>query len=912
MKLLEYVDPFFDRQPPLEFINELKEPVHISAPENWGRRNAEKDEADLRGGVKVVKEFEDPDGLLDTAYADFQRFLSIHDIEGGSYPVRIVFAPTECFEAYTIAAGPTECVISAADTEGIRRALVYFEDEMLRRDGPYLPLKPISRKPFIKRRITRCFFSPTNRPPKNGEELADDIDYYPEEYLNRLAHEGINGVWIYTLFRDLLPSTIIPEYGKDYRRRIDKLNRTIEKCKRYGIKVFVFGVEPGSTYWNPELLKSHRDMLGSKWAEEYYALCLGTEKGAAFAEEATRTLFTLAPDLGGLISITVGESCSHCASNGPEVNCPICGKKHANEVLAEAESILARGMHSVKPDAEFISWRYGQRTWGKEKVIESASCIGDDTILMQNFEDLGEEEQVGRKRLAIDYFLSYAGPSEMFAGSAKAARAAGKRVFAKIQVCNSHEVASVPYVPVPGILYEKYKAMRELGVDGALQCWYFGNYPSIMNKAASELSFEPFFVDDKEGFLRHLAGIFWGSQTDDIVRAWNFFEEGYKNFPINVGFTWYGPMHDGPVWPLQLIPKNLPLAGTWLTYEAVGGDRIGECLMCGHKLEEAITLCDIMSANWKKGADILAQAPAGSSRTRLEQISVASALDCQFESGLNILKFYQLRERLGTGGVRPEARDILEEMRCIVLREIEISQRLKALCEKDKRLGYHSEAEGYKYFPEKLDWRVDQLRQLLDTEFVTVAERIEAGKVPFEYYYATDTTDQKYNLSNGSVDNAAAERFVFEDGSVDPDTSWSASADEENLYFRVQCRHFQDTDRIALNTEFRPMWPYPPLYIMADGSKELSFAFYFSLYRERLTRELDKWQVQIERDSDTWTANITIKRSDFDLDGSLHPFRFNVEQVGAQTSKWVFSGQYCNRLIFNTDHTEMGWLIPQV
>jgi plasmid replication initiation protein len=57
-------------------------------------------------------------------------------------------------------------------------------------------------------------------------------------------HEGSNGVWIYTRFSDILPSEIITEYGKGYEKRMEKLNRVIDKCRRYGIGVYVFAIEP--------------------------------------------------------------------------------------------------------------------------------------------------------------------------------------------------------------------------------------------------------------------------------------------------------------------------------------------------------------------------------------------------------------------------------------------------------------------------------------------------------------------------------------------------------------------------------------------------------------------------------------------------------------------------------------------
>lgn len=906
-----YVDPFYDKQPDKEFIKELEKPMHLTAPERWYRRGAKSDEVELKNGARLVRAFNDPKNLLDTAYNDFESFLKVSGISEGEYHIRTVYAQTECFEAYRIEAKPDGCDVIAADVEGIRRALIFIEDEMLRREGPFLPTKPIQRSPFIMSRITRCFFSPTNRPPRNGEELADETDYYPDEYLNRLAHEGVNGVWIYTHFRDLLPSEIIPEYGHDYIRRIDKLNRTISKCARYGIKVYLLGVEPASTYHNPILLEKHKELLGDKYSDEIFTFCTGSEKGIAYAEESTRTLFTLAPDLHGLIVISVGESVSSCASGRMIINCPRCKDKPPKEVLAQAVAALERGMHSVKPEAEFISWPYGQREWGREAVIESASCVPENVILMHNFEDLGEEEQLGKKRLALDYWLSYVGPSEMFEKSAKAASGKGRRVFAKLQVCCSHEVASIPYVPVPGILYKKYKAMRELGVDGAMQCWYFGNYPSIMGKAAGELSFEPFFQDE-DTFLGHLAGIYWGSDADKIVAAWKYFEEGYRNFPINVAFAWYGPMHDAPVWPLQLIPKNLPLAGTWLTYEAVGGDRIGECMCNGHDIDEAVKLCEKMSGSWKRGVGIVSSIKtAGNELWRTEQVSVAKALDCQFESGYNILRFYMMREQLGLEIGNP--RELLAAMNGIVRREIEISRKLCDLSRNDKRLGYHSEGEGYKYFPEKLEWRIELLNKLLQTEFIEIGARIEKGLTPLEYYKGVKPGSKSYICRNQDIEEAAWEYFVLEDGSIDENTRWRAFFDNENFYMQIRCRGPEECEYVEILPEFRLMWPYPPLYIKPDGEFGFSdLAYYYSLYDDRKEKEKSKWSVTVKSDSSEWEITVSIKRLYMDMAEEIRPIGLNLIRKSSRLSKWVFSEYYSSRLLFgDQNHDEFGWVIAE-
>ena len=125
---------------------------------------------------------------------------------------------------------------------------------------------------------------------------------------------------------------------------------------------------------------------------------------------------------------------------------------------------------------------------------------------------------------------------QIFKEAAEVGKQRNMTVYAKIQVCNSHEVATVPYIPVPGILYDKYKYMHEYNVRGVLYCWYFGSYPSLMNKAAGELAFAPFYRSKQE-FLKHLAAIYWGREAEKAVEAWNLFEAGYTNYPINMAFS---------------------------------------------------------------------------------------------------------------------------------------------------------------------------------------------------------------------------------------------------------------------------------------------------------------------------------------------------------------------------------------
>ena len=188
MRMTTIPDLFLDRQPEMTFTKDLSSPVHTAKPPRWNETPAQSGEVDF-SKVNLVIDFEDE--LLQTAYDDFKRFLEISEValcdEGKT--IRVTRGETVCFEAYEITVTKDGCTILAADTEGIRRALIFVEDEMLRREGAVLKIGTIKRKPHITARVSRCYFTPASctANEEKDNELCDDIDYYPDEYLNRQA-----------------------------------------------------------------------------------------------------------------------------------------------------------------------------------------------------------------------------------------------------------------------------------------------------------------------------------------------------------------------------------------------------------------------------------------------------------------------------------------------------------------------------------------------------------------------------------------------------------------------------------------------------------------------------------------------------------------------------------------------------
>ena len=767
------IDRFFEDQPEPHFVETLCAPIHASAPVGFGTGTPRDGEIRV-SGVCLKLIIADPEGLLDTAVRDFAQFSEVCGIGGEEYTITLVQGAVSGEESFSLEVQADSAQIVAEDIEGARRAIYYLEDEMIKRSGAILPLGRTVRVPKILRRITRGYFSPTNRAPKWGDELLDEVDYYPDEYLSRLAHNGTNGLWIYTSFAQLVRSPYFPENkGEGCDRRMEKLRAVTEKCRRYGIGVYVFAIEPMGLL--PEEREGHESMFGAPVIRDgRSAICLRSEDGSAHVIYCLREIFSRIPALRGFIDITAGERTTNCASISTFSRCPRCGAYSRGENLAHAIDVIKEGLRQAGTGAEFVSWTYGHRYWTDEDILEYTDNAPDDVVIMQNFEDKGYDMQLGKKRVAWDYFLSYVGPSPLFEITAERAHRLGKKMYAKMQVCSSHEVATVPYIPAPGILFDKYKAARSLGVSGIMECWYFGNYPSVMNKASTELSYIDSF-EDKAEFLRELAALQYGRElAPAVASAFEAFESAYRSYPTNIMFSYYGPMHDGVAWELFPIPKNRALPRTWLLLDPPDGDRIGECLFSGHTLDEAIELAGVMRSEWARGISLL---PFGE---ECELTLCAKAIGVLFASGENILNFYKLRSALG--GERGDATAILSQMEELVRREIENSTEMIRLCELDPRLGYHSEAEGFKFFPKKLRARIAQLESLFDTDFAEIRARIAAGKAPLGYYYAEG--EQAYTVA---ADRESAEWFE-----LSPERSFRVYADEETLTLDISCPEGDD------------------------------------------------------------------------------------------------------------------------
>ena len=94
---------------------------------------------------------------------------------------------------------------------------------------------------------------------------------------------------------------------------------------------------------------------------------------------------------------------------------------------------------------------------------------------------------------------------------------------------NTHELASIPYLPVPFQLAEKLKRMRTLGVDGYLGCWIFGGDLSPMSRLAGLMSRwpQPSPVDAVRDVART---VFGDASAGAVCRAWRALSRAWEEY----------------------------------------------------------------------------------------------------------------------------------------------------------------------------------------------------------------------------------------------------------------------------------------------------------------------------------------------------------------------------------------------
>ena len=412
--------------------------------------------------------------------------------------------------------------------------------------------------------------------------LNPELDPYPDGLLERLSALGINGVWLHVVLRDLAPGgAAFPEFGEGHERRLANLRTLVNRAKQYGIGVYLYMNEPRAM---PEAFFRNRpEMAGTRDALfGVTALCTSNPTVRQWMGDSLTHVFREVPDLAGVFTITASENLTNCASRGGRMGCPRCKNRTDADIIVEVNAVIEQGVHRGNPKANVLVWDWGWHGHGDAPDI--IARLPKSVWLMSVSEWALPIDRGGIKMTVGEYSISAVGPGPRATRHWKLAKEAGLKTAAKVQLNNTWELSTVPYLPVMDLVAEHCHNLASAGVDGMMLSWSLGGYPSPNLEIAarfcpSSLARLRERAGDEGGGLRRLeprvdevlnavAVERYGAEGAPLARkAWTAFSTAFRQYPYDGGVLYNCPVQVGPANPLYLKKTGYRATMTGIPYD---------------------------------------------------------------------------------------------------------------------------------------------------------------------------------------------------------------------------------------------------------------------------------------------------------------------------------------------------------
>lgn len=605
-----------------------------------------------------------------------------------------------------------EIELRAQDPAALQRAVYELENQMERREAPFLRLGEQSRRELWSPRYCYSYFALYGDPLMEGDAAG-----LPDGYLERAAMSGMGGVWIQAVLNNLAPSTTFPEFGEGWRTRLANLRKLVSRADRYGLKIYLYLNEPRAM--PASFFRSREGIRGSKF-QDLYSMCTSTEMVRDWVRDSLSHVFGEAPGLGGVFSITMSENHTNCFSHGGAwgdknpvaPDCPRCSKRSGAETIAELIAAFRDGVRARSKTAEIVSWDWG---WGRPLSEALVPRLPKDSALMSISEWSQPVERGGVRTEVGEYSISVPGPGPRAASAWALGKQHGLRALAKTQFNNTWEIAAVPWIPVLPLILEHCRGLAAAGVDGVMASWTCGGYPSPNLHAAATYGSEPRLSEAE--LLRSEAERMYGpAAAEDAIAAWVAFGEAFREYPYGIA-VYVIPTQHGPANPLRLKATGLEPGMILFPYDAY------KKWSGAYPPDVVRSQFRKLAAKWRAGLDRLEGAAERASPVKRQharrELAIAKTCQHHFESTANQVEFYLLRDGLasrGAGGREQARRRMLEIARA----EMELSRWQYYVAKSESLIGYEA-SNHYFYTP------LDLVEKMLNCEWVERQLRNEAG-----------------------------------------------------------------------------------------------------------------------------------------------------------------------------------------
>ncbi|MBR4076174.1 MAG: hypothetical protein IKK25_04855, partial [Lentisphaeria bacterium] len=341
---------------------------------------------------------------------------------------------------------------------------------------------------------------------KNNGETTRWREAYSDKVLSDIAANGYNGIWLGVHFHNMVFREEFPELGIYAQIHQQSVRELIEHTAKFGIKVYLMLQVPrGIDDDRREFWDHHRecagavDPLGKEWGFKngreitfMRSLCTSVPKVRSYIRNGFADLTVKLPDLGGFIIISASEFSAHCCTRlqKPEHTCPRCAAAGADKVISNLLNDIYDGVRSASQTVQVIAWDW---SWSfvtdRKKIIDALPqgiCYMSDT-------DRGDYLNIlGRLHHIDEYSLMLRRVAKDFAETSEYALSRGLRCIPKAQCGTTHELNTVPNLPLIANLHAKAAWFNKHDCGSFLGCWNFGNMQSA-NTAAFN-----FFLNRRE------------------------------------------------------------------------------------------------------------------------------------------------------------------------------------------------------------------------------------------------------------------------------------------------------------------------------------------------------------------------------------------------------------------------------
>jgi len=375
----------------------------------------------------------------------------------------------------------------------------------------------------------------------------------------------------------------------------------------------------------------------------------------------------------------MSENLTNCFSL-KNVNCPCCKNLKPEDELPKINNTIIKAIKDNKSTIKLIAnlWQWDCfLDTTPETADKIFASLDKDIEIMCISENAMRINKGGIDNVIKDYSISNVGPSEKTIRHLTIAKKHGHKILAKIQVNNSWECCSVPFIPVFELIYQHLQHLQKLSVTGLMLSWTLGGYPSMSLDLVKQFySGQLDSIDDwyKKTFDKY------AKQTRLAVKC---FSDAFTEFPFDLKFLYYGPQNlgCGNLWQFDKYQLDSTMvAFPYDNYDVWRGKYSIEVF------EQQINkLCD----GWEKGLDIINSIDDNSYNINNLK-TMAEACYVQFKSTQLQLQFALIKNITNNEDKKEK---LIEE-------ELQLTINMYKIISKDCRIGY--EPSNHYYFNENI------------------------------------------------------------------------------------------------------------------------------------------------------------------------------------------------------------------